>query len=259
MGSRNGRVGLIAAVAVAGVAVVAGSVLAGPVEVGPPRWVPSAHDRLPTMPAAPGDDGGVSYADNGGGHAGAIFVAIIEIVAVVVAVLLLALLVRVLVRRIADRGRKVRRDQVAASSGVFAVVDPDTAVPPPVMQRGIARALALLDEPRAPADAVVEAWLGLEDAAVAAGAGRGAAETAAEYATRIVARFDTDRDAARRLLRLYQDVRYGARQVDGGAVDTARACLLRLQESWHAASDAASGVDAAGPGAAPGADAAGRS
>lgn len=230
---RNGRVGLITAVVVAGAAVVVGSVLAGPVETGPPRWVPAPIASMPTMPAQDSGDGGLPLTDHGGDLVGRIFVAILEIVAVAVAVLIVALIVRLVLRRISDRRRRVRRDHAAQSGGASAVLDADAVVAAPVMQRGIARALALLNEPRAPGDAVVQAWLGLEDAAMAAGARREDAETAAEYAARIVQRFDTDRDAAQRLLRLYHDVRFGSREVDAQAVVEARECLLRLQASWH--------------------------
>jgi hypothetical protein len=228
--NRNGNGALVGAVAAVGLVVVLGVVMAGRLPVGEPRWNPrpvttmkSWEERTPQSSPLPRQAAGVAS------DALRIILLVVFIVAVALAV---AAIVVYLVRRFRDRRRHVRRDVLAAGSDVTAAGGV-TDVSAPAVRRGIARALEILDEHREPSDAVVQAWLGLEDAALLAGAERAASETAAEYAARIIRRFDTDRAAAQTLLRLYQDVRFGGRPADAAAVHTARECLQRLQRSWR--------------------------
>ncbi len=226
----------MAAVVAAGAVAVLGVVLAGPLEVGAPRWNPAPPVRTaqprPTLTGQATSPPSLAGAE---GAAGVIRIMLAIVFALAVA-LLVAVVVVVLVRRFQQRRRRVRRAAEAASESGAATVT-DTAVAAPVVQRGIARALQILDEERTPDDAIVQAWLGLEDAARQAGARRAASETPAEYAARIIRRFETNSSATDILLRLYQDVRFGGRHADEGTVRTARECLLHLQRSWHDPAD----------------------
>ena len=233
MSTPNGRGLLIGSVVGVGVLIVLGVLTAGPVQVEGPRWSPPAV--TPTPIELPGASPGSRLPQTV--EADPLLTRIIGIVLAVLAAIAIAALITAvvvyIVRRIRERRRLLRRGSVNGEVGGGIVSSSDGAVPAPVMRRGIARALQILDEQREPSDAVVEAWLGLEETAADAGAGRDPAETPAEYTARIVQRFDTDNTAAQALLRLYQDVRFGGRAADAASVAAARDCLLRLQSSWH--------------------------
>ncbi|MET1035127.1 MAG: DUF4129 domain-containing protein [Arthrobacter sp.] len=78
--------------------------------------------------------------------------------------------------------------------------------------RALAAAAATLDprEPTSGGTAVVAAWRGLEVVAEAHGRGRRGAQTPTEYAAVLLAAFGPPREPLRRLLHLYQRVRYAA-------------------------------------------------
>jgi len=230
---RFSRAAALAGVVVLGGIVVAGVLVAGPVRTGEPRWIPSpapfAPQRTfsgPQQTTAPnegtrGAGSGVQW------HPWLIAAVIAGIVLVIVLVFLLR--------------RLLRRPAVVTASHPALVVavppptpsTPDEEVAAPAVVTGIARAIELLDEARDPHDAIERAWLGLQDAAAASGVRRRPAETPAEYTSRIIARLDTDREAADTLLRLYQEVRFGGHAADASTVAEARECLLRLRSSWH--------------------------
>lgn len=235
VGTSRSRAIIVGAVVVLGLVTVGGVLAAGPVRTGPSPWavpdvaplrggqLPAPHASAPPATPAP--------------YAGAISSTVpklLLVVAVLAAIVLGFLLWRMLVRRVS---RQVALPPDLALQTIEEPVfdrDPEPD-PAPAVARGIARALQVLDEPREPHDAIVEAWLGLQEAAADSGVRRRAAETPAEYTTRIIGRIGADSDATETLLRLYQDVRFGGHPVDSDDVATARSCLLRLRESWHAA------------------------
>lgn len=122
--------------------------------------------------------------------------------------------------------------------------EPDSEEIAPVVRRGLARAIEILDEDRPPSDAIVAAWLGLQEAAEDSGVRRRPAETPAEFTTRIIRRAGADRQSATTLLRLYQDVRFGAAEVTPTDIQRARTALVELSAAWHpsAGSNAGSGA-----------------
>lgn len=103
---------------------------------------------------------------------------------------------------------------------------------PEQVRRGLDRAAEELAHPREPRDAIERAWVGLEEGAADSGVRRLAAETPAEFTARVVARVDADRDAAARLLAVYQRARFGSAPVTAEDVDTARAAVETLRVSW---------------------------
>ena len=104
----------------------------------------------------------------------------------------------------------------------------------PVLRRGFDHAFHVLDSAREPHDAIVTAWLGLEEAAQDAGVARRPAETASELTTRILGRVTSDDAAVRSLLDLYLRVRYGGYAATSDDVVAARSALERLTQGWDA-------------------------
>lgn len=128
-------------------------------------------------------------------------------------------------------------DEPAEPTGVHDVVlgEPE-AVPDepdlPVLRRGFDHAFHVLDSGREPHDAIVTAWLGLEEAAQDAGVARRPAETASELTTRILGRVTSDDAAAHALLDLYLRVRYGGYVATSDDVAAARSALEALTQGW---------------------------
>lgn len=224
----------MAAVVAVGIVATVGILLAGPIEVGPPRFVPGVAHPTRLLPTPAGMPGQFTPP----GRPNPIVQDLLRIAAMVLlalaAALLLFIVVRTVRRLLRHRRHLIRRQAPGRSVVAGRIADASQAVDAaPAVRHGISRALEILDEARPPGDAVVAAWLGLEDAACGGGTRRHAWETPSEFAARVIARFDTDREAADALLRLYQDVRFGAWPATAQTVRTARDCLLRLQASWH--------------------------
>lgn len=232
MRTKDGRHLLIGGVIAAGCVVILGVLAAGPVLFEAPRWLPTPAEPTPIEPpGAIAGDRPEAVEPNP---------IVAQVIAIVLAVLLVATvtvlvvaLVVLLVRRFRGRRRLVRRQSAPGTLGGGLVSAAGAVVPVEAMRSGIARALRAIDDDRVPSDAVIQAWLGLEQTATEAGAERAASETPAEYTARLVMRFDTDRDAARALLGLYHEARFGGRTADASSVAAARDSLLRLQRSWH--------------------------
>ncbi|GMA25447.1 hypothetical protein GCM10025864_32060 [Luteimicrobium album] len=130
-------------------------------------------------------------------------------------------------------------DEPAEAPGVHdaALTEPEAVAEEPdlpVLRRGFDHAFHVLDSGREPHDAIVTAWLGLEEAAQDAGVARRPAETASELTTRILGRVTSDDDAVHALLDLYLRVRYGGYTATPDDVAAARSALERLTQGWDA-------------------------
>jgi hypothetical protein len=141
----------------------------------------------------------------------------------------------------------VRPRSSPAVADVARPVEPEPEDEPdvPVLLSGIELALQMLDEEREPTDAIVRAWLGLQETAAESGIVRGPAETPTEFTSRILSRAFADDRAARTLLRLYLRTRFGDHPATADDVEAARGALRTLAESWPAAA----GENTAGVGA----------
>jgi flagellar basal body-associated protein FliL len=113
-------------------------------------------------------------------------------------------------------------------------IEPEPEPDTPALRTGIELALQVLDEQREPADAIVRAWLGLQETAAESGIVRRAAETPTEFTSRILSRAFTDDRAVRTLLRLYLRTRFGDHPVTTDDVATVRAALQELVRTWPA-------------------------
>lgn len=98
----------------------------------------------------------------------------------------------------------------------------------------VARAEAHLAGATAPGDAVVAAWVALEDEAELQGAGRDPAQTATEFTTELLARTAAPADAVAALRGLYHRARFTAHPVTPDDVDGAREALARIASALDA-------------------------
>lgn len=131
------------------------------------------------------------------------------------------------------------RRRAAASPRAVEVADdlvPELGADPalPGLRDATSAAQRSLRDIADPGDAVVAAWVALEDAAATAGVPRAPAQTPTELTVTVLARTDADPDAVAELLALYHRARFSARPVGADEVDRAAACLERLAASWDA-------------------------
>ena len=111
-----------------------------------------------------------------------------------------------------------------------------------MLRSGIELALQVLDEQREPADAIVRAWLGLQETAEESGIVRQPAETPTEFTVADPERAPSPTTGRlRTLLRLYLRTRFGDHPVTGEDVAAVRAALQELVRTWP---DAGSSPDA---------------
>jgi hypothetical protein len=190
-----------------------------------------------TMPAAPAPSGSPTQEPLPPNPVGEVLGAILLGVLVVLAGIGLIVLIVWLIRTLAHawRDRPLRRrdgdDVGAAVAHEAAPAEPEIAAS--VIQRGIAGALREIAEPRAPSDAIVAAWVGLEESAADAGLIRGTSETPAEFALRVITRRAGIAAEAETLLGLYERVRFGGYAAVEDDRTVARAALERIEEGWR--------------------------
>ncbi len=135
------------------------------------------------------------------------------------------------------RSSRPARDVHAAAVAAARDAPPEPA-PEPEPERiltGIELALEALDGERHPTDAVVRAWLGLEQTAAESGVVRRPSETPTELTERILGRVFSDDRAVRTLLRLYLRTRFGDHPVTAWEVAAVRGALGELVRSRHGA------------------------
>lgn len=144
--------------------------------------------------------------------------------------------IRMLVRFLARlwRDRPLARQQPTEVSGDVApgpAIDsePDSAT----IRRGIAEAVRTIEERRQPGDAIIAAWVGLEETAADAGAGRGVNETPSEFTMRIVGRRSGIAGDVTALLDLYERVRFGGHPADEADRAAAFRSLQGIEAGWR--------------------------
>ncbi|MBE1874914.1 DUF4129 domain-containing protein [Myceligenerans pegani] len=153
---------------------------------------------------------------------------LIGIALLLVLLALLAWIGTVIARRMIDRyqpGTTVPEETPAPGGTVTATPDELTAA----VQDAVEQALAVVDRARGvPRDAVVAAWVALEDAAAAHGTERDPADTPTEFTAALLAATPAPAADIRTLRALYQRARFTTRPVTDDDVAAARAALAGI-------------------------------
>jgi hypothetical protein len=152
------------------------------------------------------------------------------------AVLVLAVLVFLVwfwLRRRRRDGKPQRFSAVEANADE-AEVAAEPAPDLPTLRRGLALATEVLGTEREPRDAIVRAWIGLQEAAEDSGMRRRSSETPTEFTSRVFAAVRADRHAADTLLSVYLRVRFGSRPATAEDVRIARDAVATLSATWPA-------------------------
>jgi hypothetical protein len=220
----------VVALVVAGAAIVVlSTALSGPARFTSPFGSGGPGLAPVTRPPAP-PAGSIRPEATDTALAGTIIEIVLQVLGVAVALVVAVVLIRLIVAAIRHRRRRIGRRGL---QGIDPAADPQQVADAPSVLRGIAAALAALDEQREPGDAVVRAWLGLQQAAEDAGVVRSPAETPTEFTGRVLSRTGTDRTALRTLLRLYLGARFGDRAISRADAVSAREALRALEASWE--------------------------
>lgn len=178
--------------------------------------------------------------------------------AVVISVIAAAVVLLVVLRVLAYLRRPRAEDppDPRTSTG-FGEDEPEPDLP--ALHEGVLDAVEQLRAAGPPRDAIVSAWLAMEDAADRSGVHRRPAQTPTEHVTAVLARTGADPAATDTLLHLYHRARFSAREPDRTDVDAAGRALEALAASWpelaHGPSHGPSNGPSNGPAEpAPGAD-----
>ncbi|WP_020015294.1 DUF4129 domain-containing protein [Promicromonospora sukumoe] len=170
---------------------------------------------------------------------------------VLVLVTLLALLVAALITLAARKLLAIHREPVDTDPDHLAAgTTTDTLgddIDLPELQDAVTRALAHLDGHPRPRDAVVAAWVALEEAAARAGTRRDPAQTPTEFTGTVLAATPAPAGAVTRLRTLYQRARFTDRPVDTTAVDQARTALAEIARSLDVDQPSPGGPAGTGP------------
>lgn len=221
---------------VLGLVVLVGVALQGPARFTGIRWIPQF--TMPKMTPPPGmrrpADSSLPRPPAEAAHGDGVNLTPLLWIALGVAIIIgVLLLMRWLARR-PPRDAPVLLDAAVSEPVTVAEEEPEPEPDAPTMRRGFAHALAILDEEREPHDAIVKAWLGLQEAAEESGIQRREAETPTEFTLRIIGRVPADRPAITTLLNSYLRVRFGEHPATDADVATAREAFRSLASAWQA-------------------------
>lgn len=189
---------------------------------------------LPTMTPpteSPGPRGDVPLPPDGfTGRAITAILAVLVAAAIIAAVIVV---IRALLRAWRDRPLRRRDGTETETAGAGIEAPADAAPDAPAIRRGVAAARTAAERHPDPGDAIVAAWVGLEETATDSGIGRGRSETPSEFTLRILLRRPGIDEPARELLRLYEGVRFGGRIAGEAERMRAVQALARIEEGWR--------------------------
>lgn len=148
------------------------------------------------------------------------------VIALIVAMALLVILGLLhLARRLHDRRGEGKGDPVGFDSIEAGIAAQNRAIDLPVLVDAVEVALARLDAARTPTDAVIVAWVSLEEAAAQHGWERHPSETSTEFTTRLLGVSPAPPAHTALLRGLYQQARFTAHPVTPEQVAQARTAL----------------------------------
>ena len=155
----------------------------------------------------------------------------LAVIAVIFLALLVATLLTFVARQLLALRRAHTRGQPDSLTGGTTADSLGEDVDLPEIQDAVTRALAHLDGHARPRDAVVAAWVALEEAAERAGTRKDPAQTPTEFAGTVLAATPAPPAAVARLRTLYQRARFTDRPIDRPAVAQAREALADIARS----------------------------
>lgn len=191
--------------------------------------LPQASYQPPSMPAPPSGMGTPSAPAQTAPPAGAgwdlswirwVFLGLgITAAAIVIALIVMRLLAV----------RKMQESQPDEELEVVGEITPDL----PTLQQGAARAEERLLAIGDPTDAIIAAWMALEEAADSSGVHRQPSQTPTEFTSDVLGRTGVDAEPVQTLLGLYLRARFGSDPSSPDDLDAARRCVRELAENWH--------------------------
>ncbi|UZN03147.1 DUF4129 domain-containing protein [Cellulomonas sp. S1-8] len=188
-----------------------------------PTWtvttppVPTMADTVTPTPRSDGEPPSLPFSV-------AWLVRVVQFLVVLAVLTALALLLRHATRGWRLDRREDDEDDIAPGDDAGDELS-DTAVA--ALRDGVREATRALEDDVPPGDAVIGAWVAVETAAARTGVVRDRAQTASEFAVRVLDATRADPAATRELLALYLAARFGAQGVDVDDVRRARD-LLRV-------------------------------
>jgi hypothetical protein len=227
-----------------GVVVVIAAGISGTVRFSGPRWVPNLNiatsKRKLTYVKSPSTKGIPRVPPRHDGSIVPLGQLLLWTVAAVMVIVVATLLWRWWIHH--PRRESTSQDFVQATTVTEILIagEPELELDTTILRTGIELALQVLDEQREPADAIVRAWLGLQETAEESGIVRRPDETPTEFTSRILSRALVEGKAVRTLLSLYLRARFGDRPVTSDDVTSARAALQELFRTWPAPDSPAS-------------------
>lgn len=108
-----------------------------------------------------------------------------------------------------------------------------TAAEVPDLTSSLASARSALGGSGPPRDAVVAAWVALEEGAVQLDAGRRPSQTPTEFTLDLLSRTSAEPDAVEALRQVYLAARFSTAPVTPDDVETAREALTRIEATWR--------------------------
>jgi hypothetical protein len=150
----------------------------------------------------------------------------------IVALLILSVLARILTPVVRKMLATRRGDHQEVDAPFGATEALEAGLPAtPALEDGVAAATRLLDDERLPpGDAVIAAWVALEEAAARSGVARQRAQTASEFTVQVLDATQANPASTRRLLDLYLAARFSEHVLRSDDVRAARAALVVLAD-----------------------------
>jgi Domain of unknown function (DUF4129) len=222
------RLGVLAAVAGLLVLAVLGAATGGHWQLRQRSWLrpdgnaatvapsprPDLRTRFPTPPAAPSNAAHLTFGW-------------LRTAGLILLVLAVAAAVLWLWQRYRRSALDSLPDEPLATAGLLEV-PPDV----PLLRQGVQAAQRSLAEIADPNNAIVAAWLALEEAASSSGVHREPAQTPTEFTVAVLADTAADPQATSDLLHLYHRARFSSAGVGAAEVTQAVNCLAILAASW---------------------------